>query len=143
MALHRLIYLSYARPGLGYSDLRDIMDKSEVNNAKAGVTGMLCFGNNIFLQILEGNRKVVNQTYHRIVQDDRHHSPEIMDFRPIQARQFGEWSMKLVQLDDNAPANLKQLILKFSDFSTFSPEQMTAEQCFQFMKELYEALVVS
>jgi len=77
MALHRLIYLSYARPGIGYSDLRDIMDKSEVNNAKAGVTGMLCFGNNIFLQILEGNRKIVNQTYHRIVQDDRHHSPEI------------------------------------------------------------------
>jgi hypothetical protein len=51
--------------------------------------------------------------------------------------------MKLVQLDDNAPANLKQLILKFSDFSTFSPEQMTAEQCFQFMKELYEVLVMS
>ncbi len=143
MALHRLIYLSYARPGLGYSDLRNIMDKSEVNNTQAGVTGMLCFGNNIFLQILEGNRKVVNQTYHRIAKDERHHSPEIMDFSPIQARQFGEWSMKLVQLDEQTPAKLKSLILKFSDFSSFAPEHMTAEQCFQFMKELYEILALS
>lgn len=143
MALHRLIYLSYARPGLGYSDLRHIMDKSEVNNAQVGVTGMLCFGNNIFLQILEGNRKVVNQTYHRIARDERHHSPEIMDFSPIGARQFGEWSMKLVQLDDQVPATLRRLILKFSDFNSFAPEQMTPEQCFQFMKELYELLTLA
>ncbi|MFN3361670.1 MAG: BLUF domain-containing protein [Pseudanabaenaceae cyanobacterium] len=138
MSLHRLIYLSYARAGIGYSDLRDIMDKSEVNNAQAGITGMLCYGNGIFLQILEGNRKMVNQTYHRIVQDHRHHSPEIIDFRAIQARNFPEWSMKLVQLDDKIPDNVKSLILKFSDFHTFSPEQMTADQCFHFMKELYD-----
>ena len=137
MSLHRLIYLSYARPGIGYTDLRQIMDKSEVNNMKAGVTGMLCFGNNVFLQILEGNRKVFNQTYSRIAKDDRHHSPEIIDFRAIEHRHFGEWSMKLVQLDEMTSGSFRQLIFKFSDVQSFVPETMTAEQCFQFMKELY------
>lgn len=142
MGLHRLIYLSYAHPGLGYGDLRQIMDKSEANNGQAGVTGMLCFGNNIFLQILEGNRKVVNQTYHRIAKDDRHHSPEIIDFRAIEARNFREWAMKLVQLDDSASKEVKGLVFKFSDSQTFAPENMTGDQCFQFMKELYVLLAV-
>ncbi|MCS6959595.1 MAG: BLUF domain-containing protein [Pseudanabaenaceae cyanobacterium SKYGB_i_bin29] len=143
MSLHRLIYLSYARTGIGYSDLRDIMDKSEVNNAQAGITGMLCYGNGVFLQILEGNRKMVNQTYHRIVKDNRHHSPEIIDFRAIQCRSFPEWSMKLVQLDDKMPDNIKVLILKFSGSQTFGPEHMTANQCFQFMRELYDLFTLA
>ncbi|MEN9266671.1 MAG: BLUF domain-containing protein, partial [Thermostichales cyanobacterium BF4_bins_65] len=62
MSLHRLIYISRARQDIGYYDLRDIQDKSERNNSRDGISGMLCYGNGLFLQILEGSRTAISST---------------------------------------------------------------------------------
>ncbi len=136
MGLYRLIYMSRAVPELGYSDLRDIMAKSEVNNSQVGLTGLLCFGNGMFLQVLEGSRPAISQTYHRILQDPRHHSVELIAFDPVLQREFIEWSMKLVQLDENSPEKMRRLYLKYSGEVTFAPQTMTPTQCLQFMIEI-------
>ncbi len=79
MNLCRLIYSSYASPDTGYEDLKDIMEKSERNNRRDGLTGVLCYGDSMFLQVLEGNRKIVSKTYHRIATDKRHHTPALIE----------------------------------------------------------------
>ncbi|MEN9218705.1 MAG: BLUF domain-containing protein [Gloeomargarita sp. DG_2_bins_126] len=136
MSLYRMIYISRAVPGLGYQDLRDIMSKSEVNNSHVGLTGLLCFGNGIFLQILEGSRLAISQTYHRILQDPRHHSAEIVVFEPVLHREFVQWSMKLVQIDENSPEKMRRLYWKYSGEVDFAPQTMTPVQCLQFMMEI-------
>ena len=136
MGLYRMIYISRAVPGLGYSDLWDIMAKSEVNNSHVGLTGLLCFGNGIFLQILEGSRQAISHTYHRILQDPRHHSAELIAFDPVLQREFIQWSMKLVQIDEDSPEKMRRLYLKYSGEIHFAPETMTPAQCLQFMIEI-------
>ncbi|BAZ86377.1 BLUF domain-containing protein [Dolichospermum compactum] len=59
MSLYRLIYSSYGQSNLGYHDLKDIMEKSEKNNQFDGVAGLLCYGDSVFLQILEGDRYIL------------------------------------------------------------------------------------
>ncbi|MCI3280612.1 BLUF domain-containing protein [Synechococcus sp. PCC 6717] len=137
MRLHRLLYLSSATDGLAYSDLRDIMAKSEVNNVRDGITGMLCFGNGMFLQTLEGDRRKVSETYARILKDPRHHSAEIIEFKEIDERTFINWSMRLVQLGDMDSDTIRLLRLKYSPAVTFQPASMNAQQCFSFLQELY------
>jgi hypothetical protein len=136
MSLYRLIYASRAVPGLGYSDLRDIMTKSEENNSQVGLTGLLCFGNGMFLQILEGSRQAISHTYHRILRDPRHHSAELIAFDPVLQREFIEWSMRLVQIDENSPEQMRRLYLKYSGEVTFAPYTMTPTQCLQFMMDI-------
>jgi hypothetical protein len=136
MGLYRMIYFSRAVPGLGYQDLRDIMAKSEVNNGHVGLTGLLCFGNSVFLQILEGSRPAISHTYHRILQDPRHHSAEIIAFEPVLHREFVQWSMKLVQIDQDSPEKMRRLYLKYSGEMNFAPETMNPAQCLQFMIDI-------
>ena len=47
-------------------ELLAILRKSKANNPSQGVTGVLCFSEGIFLQVLEGGRSAVNQLYNRI-----------------------------------------------------------------------------
>jgi hypothetical protein len=136
MSLYRLIYSSHGKPNLGYHDLKDIMEKSEKNNQSEGITGLLCYGDSIFLQILEGDRTIISKTYHRISLDTRHHTPELIECVPIESRIFGAWSMKAVNLSELNSQQVKNLILKYSASAILQPHTMTSEQCLNFMKAL-------
>ncbi len=136
MSLHRLLYLSTARPDLAYPDLRDIMAKSEVNNQRDGITGILCFGNNRFVQALEGNRKMISETYARILNDPRHTDTELVAFSPIHCRVFTKWSMRLIQWDINEPATIREIRMRYCSSAFFDPSTMNAEQCLNLLTDM-------
>ncbi|GAB4218497.1 MAG: BLUF domain-containing protein [Synechococcales cyanobacterium] len=136
MSLHRLIYISHAKAGLGYYDLRDIQEKSERNNSRDGISGLLCFGNGLFLQVLEGSRVAISQTYHRIAADPRHNEPELVDFRDVEQRLFTVWSMKVTDLGSQASEKVQHLHLKHGSSPAFDPTSMTAVQCLNLMIDL-------
>ncbi|TAE60823.1 MAG: BLUF domain-containing protein [Nostocales cyanobacterium] len=138
MNLYRLIYSSYGKANLSYHDLTEIMQKSDKNNQHDGITGMLCYGDSVFLQILEGDRAVVSKTFQRISRDTRHHSPELIEFVPIESRLFVEWSMKAVNLGQLKSEKVKKLLLKYSPSTTLKPSSMTGKQCINLMQELAE-----
>ena len=136
MALYRLIYVSQAVAGLEYPDFIQILQRSEFNNKQVGVTGMLVFGDTMFLQVLEGSRRNVSQTYNRILVDKRHVNAELIDFSEIAHRNFTVWSMKLIELNNQPEA--RDIILKYSNSQTFSPISMTGEQSLNFLREITE-----
>jgi hypothetical protein len=136
MALYRLIYVSQAIAGLEYPDLVEILQKSEHNNKKVGITGMLSFGDSMFLQVLEGSRRMISQTYNRILLDKRHVNAELIDFSEIDHRAFAQWSMKVVQMGNQT--EVRDIILKHSNSDVFSPISMTGKQSLNFLRELTE-----
>jgi hypothetical protein len=136
MALHRLIYVSQAVKGLGYADLVKILNSAEQKNQSVGITGILCFGDSMFLEVLEGNRRVLSQTYNRIICDNRHLNVELIDFTEIEHRAFGNWSMKVVELDTQP--EVKDIVLKYSSTNKFSPISMNPQRSLHFMLEITE-----
>ncbi|MGQ9864873.1 MAG: BLUF domain-containing protein [Pseudanabaenaceae cyanobacterium] len=134
MSLYRLVYVSQARPNLGYPDLFSIMEASEKNNKPMGITGLLCFGDGWFLQVLEGHRLAVSQTYNRIMSDARHLNPELLDFSAIAQRDFLDWSMRAIQIGQEKRE--REIILRHSVNDSFTPAAMDASQCLTLMKEL-------
>ena len=54
--LVRLMYASRAAPAVDQEELVAILKKSKASNPKAGVTGVLCFSEGTFIQVLEGAR---------------------------------------------------------------------------------------
>ncbi|MEB3311555.1 MAG: BLUF domain-containing protein [Snowella sp.] len=136
MSLYRLIYCSQASSEISRYDLKDILETSQKNNQATGITGLLYYEDSKFLQILEGDHRQVNQTYHRILRDPRHHDPLLIECLPVQKREFEVWSMQGIHTDDLATEQIRTFLLKYSGFSQFLPDTMTAEQCLGFMQEL-------
>ena len=75
------------------------MRNSARRNAAIGVTGLLIYAASSFLQVLEGGRKAVNDTYRRIADDTRHNSPMILQVLAVSQRHFQLWAMKVIVLD--------------------------------------------
>jgi blue light- and temperature-responsive anti-repressor len=78
------------------SEVMNILETSRSRNAEAGVTGALMFNEQRFVQILEGERSAVEETFERIQCDARHTAIAVISRRKEPWRHFGAWSMAYV-----------------------------------------------
>ncbi len=95
--LSQLIYVS--RPfGFDTPTLNGILVDARRRNRQDGITGALICRSDIYLQLLEGARSVIEATYQRIAIDDRHlEIDRLLAIDDVQ-RLFPDWEM----LDDPA-----------------------------------------
>jgi hypothetical protein len=95
--IHQLVYYSRNTvPESGrsmISNMREILSASQRNNGRDGITGFLIFDKTYFIQILEGERSRVTDTYNRIARDSRHSTATIINVRDVPARLFPNWTM--------------------------------------------------
>ena len=88
MRLVRLIYASKFKKDVNPSELNRIHEEAVAFNSKNHISGILVFGEDFFLQYLEGGREAVNNLYNKITADPRHTSNLILDYSEISERQF-------------------------------------------------------
>jgi hypothetical protein len=130
--LVRLMYASRAVPAIDHEELLSILRKSKNNNPGLGVTGVLCFSEGIFLQVLEGGRSSVNKLYNRIASDSRHTDVELLCYEEIGERKFAGWSMGQVNMSRMNPA----LLLKYSERPTLDPFSVSGHVSMALFQEL-------
>jgi len=96
--LVRLLYVSkeIATQPSNFADLN--LKKFRINNQLNDITGVLCSGDGIFLQVLEGYRNKVNKLYANIHRDDRHTNIELLHYEEITQRAFYAWSMDYIPI---------------------------------------------
>lgn len=114
--LIRLIYFS--RPvGQQTAALTDaILRKAHAWNTQNDITGMLCEGQGVYLQALEGERNKVTGLYARIHADPRHKDLELLHCESITQRRYAGWSMARVSLSDVDP----QTRIDWPEFDPYS-----------------------
>lgn len=101
--LIRLIYVSKAVDPQTLTLTDSILRQAHVWNRQNDITGVLCEGQGVFLQALEGERGKVTRLYARIFADPRHQDLELIHCESITERRYGEWSMARVSLSDVDP----------------------------------------
>ena len=119
--LVRLMYASRATASLSDADLAAILKASREHNPAEGITGLLCFSEGVFVQVLEGGRNAVNARYKRIVEDGRHRDVVLLGYEEIVERAFPGWTMGQVNLHRLNPA----LLLKYSEAGRLDPYTMS------------------
>jgi hypothetical protein len=97
--LSHLIYVSQRKPSCTDSEIQKILDSCTKNNGKAGITGVLLYTDNQFIQCLEGDYRHIIQLYNKIKTDERHKTPVLISCAPISARLFPSWQMGARQLN--------------------------------------------
>ncbi len=89
----RLIYTS--RPfGFDAGMLDDILISARRHNRENGITGALICRADLFMQLLEGPRAAVTETFARILRDDRHLDVTLICSGDITERLFPDWDMR-------------------------------------------------
>jgi hypothetical protein len=101
--LTRLLYVSKPVGPITTHVTASLLENSRLSNNKSEITGVLCQGSGIYMQVLEGERTAVNALYSRIITDIRHHQVELLSFEEVGQRRYGQWSMALVQLSIDDP----------------------------------------
>ncbi len=98
--LYFLLYVSEAVRPLSTAELGVLLQRTRQNNGEAGITGCLLYENERFMQMLEGERSAVLETFERIRDNALHARVRVVMQGPARRRVFTHWSMLLP--DDTA-----------------------------------------
>ena len=130
--LVRLMYASRTSEAFKADGLSAILKKSTTNNPSVGVTGVLCFSGEVFLQVLEGGRSQVSALYNRIAGDPRHRDVVMLSYEEIDERSFAGWAMGQVNMNRLNPA----LLLKYSETAVLDPYAVSGKVSMALFNEL-------
>ena len=129
--LVRLLYVSRA-VDVGDDAISGILAHSRQYNPSLGITGILCYGGDVFLQAIEGGRSAVSELYGHILKDPRHKDVVLLDFEEISERRFSGWTMGTVNL-------LKlnhSILLKYSEKAELDPYAASGKVSMALLEEL-------
>lgn len=98
--MYKLIYKSTASPNLKKEDIVDILKTAREFNGEHEISGCLIYYNGKFLQILEGDKAIVEELYGRIQKDKRHFNVKLTGDGYYNSRIFSNWSMAFVGVGD-------------------------------------------
>lgn len=130
--LVRLLYASRPATPLTASVVDTILAQSQDGNQTKGITGILCYNDELFLQVLEGGRDEVCELFNAIVRDARHKHVRILSYEEVPERRFGGWTMGQVNIARINPS----LLLKYSVKAALDPFNCSGRASMALLDEL-------
>jgi len=100
MSLIQLVYISRATRPMTGEDMLDLLSVSRTRNRQHGITGLLVYYGETFMQLLEGDGPRVSAVYDAICRDPRNTQNHVLYEMPVAVRDFADWSMAFVPPED-------------------------------------------
>jgi hypothetical protein len=105
-SMHHIIYISCAVTPFTNAQLQKLLELARRRNAELAITGLLLYGNERFIQVLEGEEANVQALYELIKSDPRHQYIIAYANKPIAQRTFAEWAMAFQPISPQQSAEL-------------------------------------
>ncbi|MBB1073892.1 BLUF domain-containing protein [Rhodoferax sp. 4810] len=129
--LVRLLYASRAVDP-NPETIESILHECRSRNPNSGITGVLCYGGGIFLQVIEGGRMAISQLYNQIQRDSRHKDVVLLHYEEITERRFAGWTMGEVNMTRiNA-----SILLKYAEKPELDPYSASGKVSMALLEEL-------
>lgn len=96
--IKQLVYSSVATEAFDDEQFEKIEAASLIYNPLRGITGMLAFDGQRFIQLIEGPTAAVDSLYERLGHDARHRDLQLLYREDAEFASFGEWAMRCVRL---------------------------------------------
>lgn len=90
---HCVLYTAKTYKPFDHATLAHILGVARIRNEMSGLTGILLYGRSTVMQYLEGPLTEVEKTLERIRHDARVYDVRVEISRPLNARQFPNWTM--------------------------------------------------
>lgn len=135
--LVRLLYASHSKATTP-DVIEAIVAESRRHNPAHGITGILCHGGDVFMQVLEGGRDAVNALYRQICADPRHERVTLLHYEEISERRFAGWTMGQVNLSRVNPS----LLMKYSELPVLDPYAVSGRASMALFEELIASAAI-
>jgi len=133
--MRRVIYASQRSPDFKISEIVQMLKDAQNYNYNNGISGLLIYGNDRFLQVIEGIKAPLSVLYSRITKDDRHHSIKTMTEEDIDMPSFNLWRMLFINLDTFGHGRGSSDVIK-----KFLPEEMDKTSALNFLLSIEKFL---
>ncbi len=91
--LSQLVYVSNRKSNCTAAEIDKILASCKKNNPPLNITGILLYSETKFIQLVEGEAKVIMGLYDKIKADDRHSNTMMIAYSPIKEKSFPSWHM--------------------------------------------------
>ena len=130
--MYELVYCSITEPNMKYDDVLNILEKSRDYNIKHNISGCLLLYNKQIVQIIEGEKDIVQGLFKKIKKDKRHKRVLLLTQGPKEERYFPNWSMAFRELRENDFNKIieKNFINNFTAFADLAEKPTLAMHTF-------------
>lgn len=135
--MRRIVYCSQATQDVSPEDLVALLELSRRNNERVGLSGMLLYCSQSFLQVLEGESAALDRTYDRIIADSRHTNLRKLMDAEVPAPLFPDWTMGFEHVDDEELAEDLDGFTAATTYPLVNPDLITNAGVAQTLLTLY------
>jgi gamma-glutamylcyclotransferase (GGCT)/AIG2-like uncharacterized protein YtfP len=137
--MYYVTYVSSAASLMHTEELHSLLEQSQKNNHRLGITGVLLYKEGNFIQLIEGEERTVRDLFEVIKQDVRHKNVIKLLDASIGSRIFPEWSMGFCNMHEHqSRADYDEYFSETIKTSTFSTETEFIRRVFvSFNKDNY------
>jgi hypothetical protein len=135
--MRRIVYCSQATHDVSPDELVALLERSRRNNEATGLSGMLLYCSQSFLQVLEGESSALERTYGRILADSRHTSLRKLMDAEVAAPLFPDWTMGFEHVDDEELADDLDGFTAATTYPLVNPDLITNAVVAQTLLTLY------
>jgi hypothetical protein len=135
--MKRIIYCSQSTVDFSPEELIALLELARAKNEQSGLSGMLLYSGQSFLQMLEGEPAALEETYARILTDDRHVNLRLLMSAEVPARLFPDWTMGFEHVDDEELAEDLEGFTPEIEYPLVNPDLITNGGVAQTLLSLY------
>jgi Sensors of blue-light using FAD len=135
--MQRIIYASQASFDFSPDELVALLEQARAANDSAGLSGMLLYSNQSFLQVLEGAEEALASTYARIRADDRHRNLRLLTEAEVDAPLFPDWTMGFEHVEDEDLAEELTGFTPATEYPLVNPDLVSNAGVAQTLLKLY------
>lgn len=107
-------------------ELKAILTESRKNNTANNISGMLLYYEGTFIQLIEGSKEAVEETYYRIGADRRHKNLIKLIVGESEYKNFPDWSMGFAVGDKKLFSQLEGYANPYDEYFLNTNEQSPA-----------------
>ncbi len=139
MSLFYMAYGSFSTHPMSDAELASMLSLARVHNERAGITGVLFYGNERFFQFIEGPQPAVQELYQHIEKDSRHEFISVFDQGELDERYFAGWAMAFRPASDLTSQELVGFLDYFNpnyDMSSWKQHPDWVMRLIPFMRDM-------
>ncbi|MHC4975765.1 MAG: BLUF domain-containing protein [Planctomycetota bacterium] len=100
MSLTQLAFYSVPAPHVTDEHVADMVSQAIEHNSAQGVTGFLLQRDDMFIEVLEGERPVLESQLDAMASDGRRTNIVVLGWRDVDERTFPEWELGYISAHD-------------------------------------------
>lgn len=138
--MFHVIYVSTATEPLSQTEFVDMLNAARQRNLSLGLTGLLLYSRERFIQVLEGPESAVTEVYASIQRDSRHKNIDRLRFEAKPERHFSNWSMGFRDLGETLSdvPGISRFLEPGFDTSAFKDDSSDAYQMLMVFRDAHD-----